>query len=101
LTFLLFVKPFLSIQQGESYQTPLTLKYKANFSLKANPKRQEYIRVSINQANSTIEKFSNQSSGVLSSIVQSDAFAIVPTNTTVTEGHILDVIPFTHFLKRG
>lgn len=101
LTFLLFVKPFLSIQQGEAYQTPLTLRYKANFSLKANPKRQEYIRVSINQANGTIEKFSNQSSGVLSSIVQSDAFAIIPTNTIVSEGDILDVIPFTHFLKRG
>lgn len=101
LTFLLFVKPFLSVKQGETYRPPFSLRYKANFSLKANPKRQEYVRVCINQVGDTVEKFSNQSSGVLSSIVQSDAFAIIPINTAVNEGDMLDVIPFNHFLKRG
>jgi len=100
LTFLLFVKPFLTVLQGQHYKTEKTVSYRANFSNKANPKRQEYIRVSINHNEQSIDKFPNQSSGVLSSVVQSDAFAVIPVDTSIGVGDIVDVIPFHHFLSR-
>ncbi len=95
LTFLLFVKPFLSLQQGQNYQTPKHFTLKANFSTKANPNRQEYLRVTIN--GDGVDDFNNQSSGVLSSLVYADAFAIIPVNTAIKIGDMIKVIPFAHF----
>jgi len=100
LTFLLFVKPFLTVLQGQHYKPAEMMSYRANFSNKANPKRQEYIRVSINYNEGSVDKFSNQSSGVLSSVVQSDAFAVIPVNTTIAIGDEINIIPFNHFLNR-
>ncbi|MGH1487633.1 MAG: molybdopterin molybdotransferase MoeA [Cellvibrionaceae bacterium] len=94
LTFLLFVKPFLSIQQGQQYRPIDTLELVANFSHKANPKRQEYIRVTI-QGNH-VTPFSNQSSGVLSSVVNADGLAVIPPMVTVEPGDKLTIIPFSH-----
>lgn len=99
LTFLLFVRPFLALKQGQEYTPPASLRYQANFTNKANPKRQEYIRVAIDHSKHCVNAFSNQSSGVLSSIVQSDAFAIIPINTAIKPGDQVDVIPFSHFLN--
>jgi molybdopterin molybdotransferase len=99
LTFLLFVKPFLSALQGQHYQPVKMLSYRANFSNRANPKRQEYIRVSINHDEGKVDMFTNQSSGVLSSVTQSDAFAIIPINTAVESNDKIDVIPFSHFFS--
>jgi molybdopterin molybdotransferase len=93
LTFLLFVKPFLCLQQGQQYQSPLKLSLKANFTTQANPKREEYLRVKIK--GNRVSAFSNQSSGALSSVIESNAFAIIPKGKAITSGDMVDVIPFS------
>lgn len=95
VTFLLFVRPFIQIQQGGQYSAPQSLALTARFNTKANPKRQEYLRVKISQGQAS--PYKNQSSGVLSSVVWADGLAIVPKGTAVNEGDLIEVIPFTHF----
>ena len=93
LTFLLFVKPFLSIQQGQTYRPTKTLELIASFSHKANPKRQEYVRITI-QGNQ-VTPFAKQSSGVLSSVVHADGLAVIPPMVTVKPGDKITIIPFS------
>ena len=90
ITFTLFVRPFLLAQQGVSYELPL-ITATANFSLPANPKRQEYLRVTLD--GDQINRLSNQSSGVMMSLVTAQGLAIIPLNTPVTPGQTLKVIP--------
>ncbi len=97
VTFLLFVKPFLSLQQGQKHITPRAMYVTANFSNKANPKRQEYIRVRFN--NGGLELFPNQSSGVLSSVVQADGLGVIPIGQTISPGDKIEYIPFDEFYR--
>lgn len=99
LTFCLFVIPFLAIRRGGQYQAPPRLRYRVAFSQKANPKRQEYLRVTICHNTASVHAFPNQSSGVLSSITESDGLAIIPVNTELKAGDVVDVIPFIHFFN--
>lgn len=93
LTFLLFVRPYLLIRQGQYYREPEMQKVIANFNSKPNPKRQEYLRVMINGNHA--DAFANQSSGVLSSVVQSNGLAVIPIGTEVKTGDSIHVIPFS------
>jgi molybdopterin molybdotransferase len=93
VTFLLFVKPYLCTLQGQGHHSPLALTLKANFSSKANLKRQEYLRVSIK--GNQVYAYKNQSSGVLSSIVNSNGFAVIPKGKAVAVGDMIQVIPFS------
>ena len=94
LTFLLFVKPFLLQQQGQSYHPPRTYTYRANFSHPKNASRQEYLRVTIDNDTNTVSPYHNQSSGVLSSVVNANAFAIVPQGVSISLGDSVEVLPF-------
>ncbi|GAB2195965.1 molybdopterin molybdotransferase MoeA [Sessilibacter sp. MAH4] len=88
-TLLLIVKPYLFKMLG-SNQPLKTRKFKTNFSHKA-PSRINFLRVKFNEQGD-LEKFSNQSSGVLSSVTWADGLAIVPIDKTVKSGDKLDVI---------
>jgi molybdopterin molybdotransferase len=95
VTFLLFVKPFLSQYQGQIYNSPTTILLTANFSNIANPKRQEYVRVKLN--GNKLELFPNQSSGVLSSVVQADGLGVIPIGHTINIGDTIEFISFNEF----
>lgn len=97
ITFLLFVKPFLSLQQGQNNYKTKAMYLKANFSTKTNPKRQEYIRVTLN--NGELELFHNQSSGVLSSTVQADGLGVIPIGQAINPGDTIEYIPFDEFYR--
>ncbi len=97
VTFLLFVKPFLSLQQGQNNHKPKAMQMKVNFSNKANPKRQEYIRVKFN--NGELELFPNQSSGVLSSVVQADGLGVIPIGQAIKPGDTIEYISFDEFYR--
>lgn len=97
VTFLLFVKPFLSLQQGQTHHMPRTMYVTANFSNKANPKRQEYVRVKFNNGN--LELFPNQSSGVLSSVVQADGLGVIPIGQAISPGDKIEYISFDEFYR--
>ena len=97
VTFLLFVKPFLCLQQGQINNTPTATLLIANFSTKANPKRQEYVRVRRNV--DKLDMFSNQSSGVLSSVVQADGLAVIPIGQAISHGDTVEYICFDEFYR--
>jgi molybdopterin molybdotransferase len=97
VTFLLFVKPFLCLQQGQNNNTPTTTLLTANFSMKANAKRQEYVRVRRNA--DKLDIFPNQSSGVLSSVVQADGLAVIPIGQAISLGDTIGYISFDEFYR--
>ncbi|GLS25970.1 gephyrin-like molybdotransferase Glp [Marinibactrum halimedae] len=89
-TFLLVVKPFLERMLG-SKVTHRTRPFIANFSVNKPSIRQDYLRVSIRH-DGRIERFSNQSSGVLSSLTHADGLAIIPVNQTIQIGDKVEVL---------
>ncbi len=97
VTFLLFVKPFLCLQQGQINNTPTATLLIANFSSKANPKRQEHVRVRRNV--DKLDMFSNQLSGVLSSVVKADGLAVIPIGQAISHGDTVEYICFDEFYR--
>ena len=95
VTFCLIARPFLLKMQGVAEPEPLRLQARAAFSVDKPGGRQDYMRVTLVNTSQGLQatKFSNQSSGVLSSVSRSNAFAVIPPGTTVSEGDLVEVIP--------
>ena len=96
ITFCLFARPCLLKQQGVEWQPPLTVKAPAAFVRTREIGRQEYLRARLE--NGRVEQFSNQSSGMLSSASWSNGLAVIPPQTQVAEGDLVDFIPFSELL---
>jgi molybdopterin molybdotransferase len=94
VTFCLLARPFLLRAQGVADVEPLWLRARAAFSRSKPDSRQEYLRVTVESGAGglRIVPFANQSSGVLSSVCYSNALALIPPATPVTEGDWLDVV---------
>ena len=89
VTFCLIARPYLLRLQGVTDQALPELKVRAGFSTNRPGGRQEYLRVMLEEdpAQGLIaRRYANQSSGVLSSVSQSNALAVVPPGVTVTAG---------------
>ena len=97
ITFLLFARPFLLKQQGQTRFDIQPTKMVANFDHKMNPKREEFVRVKVE--NGQLIKFNNQSSGVLSSMSWADGMARIPAGESVAMGDTLCYLPFNDFFK--
>jgi molybdopterin molybdotransferase len=65
--------------------------------MKANAKRQEYVRVRRNA--DKLDIFPNQSSGVLSSVVQADGLAVIPIGQAISLGDTIGYISFDEFYR--
>ena len=96
VTFLLFVRPFIKNLYG-SNDTPLVIPMRANFSRKKSQVRQEYLRVKVQQ-DASIDAYSDQNSGVLSSTSWANALALVPPNSIVNQGDVLPTLLFSELL---
>lgn len=94
VTFLLFVRPFLYHQQGMTLPVSSCETREITFAIKKESTREEYLRVRIN-AEGKVEKYQNQSSGVLSSTAWANALAVIPPHTTWQPGDKLSVMPFS------
>ena len=94
VTFCLVARPLLLKMQGVSERQPPGIRARAAFSVGKPGGRQDYLRVTLENTDSGIQarKFSNQSSGVLSSVSHSNALAIVPPGTVVAEGDEVEVL---------
>lgn len=94
VTFCLLARPFLLRAQGAADVDPLHLSARANFSCPRPGSRQEYLRVTLTPGKDGMlaTPFANQSSGVLSSVCQSNALAVVPVGATVSPGDWLQVL---------
>ncbi len=99
VTFCLIARPFLLKRQGVQEAAVARLTARAAFEVKRPGSRQDYLRVSLceEQGELVAQRYSNQSSGVLSSVSHSDALAVVPAQQSVANGDRVQVIPLDSF----
>ena len=94
VTFCLVARPYLHKLQGLAEAAPIKLTALARFNSGRPGGRQEYRRVTVRNAETGLvaSDYANQSSGVLSSVSHSNAFAVIPAGEVVTEGNQVEVI---------
>ncbi len=97
VTFVLVVRPTLLALQGASFEPPRPFPVRSGFSRERGGSRQEYLRARLH---SSVEglvatPLNNQSSGVALSLSRSDGLLIVPPNVAVSQGEVLQFIPFS------
>ena len=97
VTFLLFVRPFIHALQGTQTSKPKSYSMRADFSWPKADRRNEFLRVRINDAHG-LDLFSNQSSGVLTSTVWGDGLVDNPPNQVIQPGDVVRFIPFNELL---
>ena len=97
VTFLLFVRPFIHALQGAQPSTPQSYSMRADFSWPKADRRNEFLRVRLNDAHG-LDLFRNQSSGVLTSTVWGDGLVDNPPNQVIQPGDIVRFIPFNELL---
>lgn len=97
VTFNLLARVFLAYRQGQKHGVmPQAIPVACDFEVKKSQNRREYLRVrlAITEKGLRLQKHTNQSSGVLSSAVWADGFAIIETGATVVQG---ESVPFLAF----
>ena len=100
-TLLVLGVPYLASLQGGNWQPPVPVVVPAGFASKKPGRRDEYLRVKLGKAASgaaVLERYPNQSSGVLSSVSWADGFAVVKAGESFAEGDLIPFIPLQQFL---
>jgi len=94
VTFCMIARPFLLKLQGVTEAPPPLLQARAEFTVERPGRRQDYLRVTVAERSGELVArcFPNQSSGVLSSVCHSNALAVIPPQTTVSEGDPVQVL---------
>ena len=94
VTFCLIARPFLRKMQGITEPDLPQLQARAGFSVSKPGMRQEYLRVTVASTGDGLEaqRFTNQSSGVLSSVSHCNALAVIPPGVTVAGGDVVSVM---------
>jgi molybdopterin molybdotransferase len=89
ITFVLAGRALLHALQGMDPALPVALPLRADFDWpKADAQRREFIRVRLN-AEGGLERFTNQGSGVLTSVVWATGLVDLPAGTTVKRGDMV------------
>lgn len=96
VTLLLLVRPALLKLMGSEQLVWPERWVEAGFSRDQVSDREEYLRVSLHasEKGDVVHPFSRQSSGVLSSLAQSDGLAVIPRGATVKAGERLRFLAF-------
>jgi molybdopterin molybdotransferase len=90
----LFLRPLLGAMLGcPALKTLPTVTANAGFSTSTGP-REHYMRVTLQFTPSgvTATAFDDQNSGVLSSCINADAFAVIPPNSEIAEGDLISCL---------
>jgi molybdopterin molybdotransferase len=98
VTFLMLVKPYLLKIQGAKSIQPIKYRLPAGFVVSEAGSRQEYVRVQLDLNQQKLIPFSNQGSSVMTSTSWANGLAIIPINTTVREGDLLEFLPYEGLL---
>ncbi|WP_348534721.1 gephyrin-like molybdotransferase Glp [Polynucleobacter sp. MWH-Adler-W8] len=98
VTFLLFVRPFILKLQGREAKLPQSYFMRADFDWLKADRRNEFLRVKINDQGG-LDLFPNQSSGVLTSASWGDGLLDCPPNQPIKTGDLVKYIPFDALLK--
>ena len=101
VTFTMLVRACLLKLQGATSIKPPVYQVPAGFDLTKGGSRQEYIRVCLqeNDGKQELVPFGNQGSSIVTSLSWADGLAIIPMNTLVNKGDLLDYIPFEALLS--
>jgi molybdopterin molybdotransferase len=99
VTFLIAVAPLLRALQGADPALPTPLALRADFDWPNPDKRREFLRVRRN-AGGGLERFPNQSSGVLTSAVWADGLLDNPPGHTFARGETVRYLPFDGLVGR-
>lgn len=97
VTFLVLVRPFLLRLQGVQDVLPRSILARADFAWPRGDKRREFLRVRYNSEGG-LERFANQSSGVLTSTAWGDGVVDNPPGQTIAPGDSVRFIPFSELL---
>ncbi len=94
VTFHVIARAYLLAQQGHREVDPKVVYGRAGFEF-GGGNREEYLRVKIRDEDgeSVLERFGNQGSGVMTSVVWADALARVRAGQQVTPGDRLMILP--------
>ncbi len=93
VTFNLLVRPFIRACQGAKDVLPKARTMTAGFDWPKPGNRREFLRVRV-AADGRLERYPNQSSGVLTSCVWADGLADIPASTTVRPGDTVRYLAF-------
>ena len=101
ITFALVAKPWLIRRQGGSAEPLPRFPVQADFQMPRPGGREEFLRVRLSGSGTAMRASltGSQSSGVLSSVSEADGVAVIPPDTTVTEGDWVEVIPLWALLS--
>jgi len=89
-----------SIKSGKARVLPGGIepeKHRAAFVINKPEKRQQFLRARCyqdDQGNSWVDRYPNQSSGVLSSAIWGNGFAVIPIGEMIKEGDLIEFYPF-------
>lgn len=95
VTFALFCRPFLRAMQGQAFTTPRHWPARAGFDLPKPIQRQQYLRATLatdDQGNRVVHKLANQSSAGQTSLCEADVLAVIPPETGIAKGEMIQVI---------
>jgi molybdopterin molybdotransferase len=97
VTFHTLARPFLLRMQGVVDWQPVSYPVPVTRGLKKPQHRREYTRARLVEREGRLwaETFSNQSSGVLSSACWATGYAVMPADTEVQAGDLVEFIPFS------
>jgi molybdopterin molybdotransferase len=101
LTFAILARPLILRLAGATMTPPLTFPVPAGFAWRKRPGRREYLRASLAREAGTViaRRYPKDGAGILSSIVQSDGFAVLDESLNeLSPGMIIDFLPFSEVL---
>ena len=102
VTFCLFARPFILGMQGAENTQIKPMRVPAGFVWPEAGLRREYVRARLENDGTDsyrLEIYGNQGSGVLTSTSWAEGLAVIPAQTRVTEGDMLDFLPFSGILN--
>ena len=97
VTFLMFVRPFIQALQGARPLMPVRYTMRADFNWSKPDRRNEFLRVRINDKGG-LDLFPNQSSGVLTSTVWGDGLVDNPPGQAIAVGDTVHFMSFSDLL---
>ncbi|MBV1790313.1 molybdopterin molybdotransferase MoeA [Marinobacterium sp. D7] len=98
ITFALLAQPCLLKAQGMTVSEPFSLPVRAAFSRARVQSRDEYLRASCS-SDGYATPWGNQSSGMLSSLLNTNGLLRVPAGTVVEQGQVLEFFPLAMLLR--
>jgi molybdopterin molybdotransferase len=98
LTFAILARPLILRLAGAAMTRPLTFPVQAGFAYRKKAGRREYLRASLIREGGAViaRKYPKDGAGILSSIVQSDGFAVLDESLSeLAVGGTVDFLPFS------